>query len=593
MALLRILLAILPLWGCIRTGSKPDSPVLGMVRSNIERKDYAGSKACARCHVGIYNRFVQSPMHNMTRWIEGAEIKAPFDGREFHFKDDKVFLETVAGQRRMRIESAKYGHTSFRVTKVIGGHHREDFAGKEIGAPDSAAEKILPVSYMLDSGRFRYKGYSVMIPERDGLRVGPVWKETCLFCHNTVPLLSTALGELAGDPSPSYQGRALDPMLPPDRRWSLEVADSGKLVEALEKEIRFLIGQSNPATFTWRGKAREAAETTRHRFDKEHLVEMGIGCESCHGGSREHAANPRVLPSLEPRSPFLRVKRPHLDSATLHSRQEIRACARCHQVLFSAYPWTWENGRRHGENPGGAHINSGEARDMLLGNCQVSCTACHDPHSHDDRVRRIPLEGPAGNRVCVQCHEQYRSPDALKTHARHKVDGPGGLCINCHMPRKNMSLDTRLTRYHRIGSPNENSRVEGDRPLECALCHIDKSVRQLVDSMESWWPRSYERSKLESLYGSLDANPLIATLRLGKPHEKAVALYLAGIQKDPRLASRVARELVNPRPIVRYYAEEALMSLTGGSSPLDLHGEKDSIRRAAKEWLESFGLTAP
>ena len=52
------------------------------------------------------------------------------------------------------------------------------------------------------------------------------------------------------------------------------------------------------------------------------------------------------------------------------------------------------------------------------------------------------------------------------------------------MPKKNTGLGYQLTRYHRIGSPTDAARVEKDRPLECALCHADKSVASLVSTME-------------------------------------------------------------------------------------------------------------
>jgi hypothetical protein len=157
------------------------------------------------------------------------------------------------------------------------------------------------------------------------------------------------------------------------------------------------------------------------------------------------------------------------------------------------------------------------------------------------------------------------------------------------MPKKNMSLDTRLSRYHRIGSPNDPVKVEGDRPLECALCHADWTVRTLVDTMESWWPRRYDRGRLTRLYGSLDENPLQATLREGKPHEEAVALYLAGRLQRKEWTGAVADQLVNSRPLVRYYAEQALERILGAESPLDLHQDKQHIRDAAQAWLKATG----
>src|SRR5262249_36661310 len=157
-----------------------------------------------------------------------------------------------------------------------------------------------------------------------------------------------------------------------------------------------------------------------------------------------------------------------------------RACARCHQVLFTRYPYTWEGAMR-ANHPGGSHITSGEARDFLLGGCSgaLSCTGCHDPHGEDAPDTLARMATPAGNVRCVSGHTRYRDPGALAAHAHHDPSGPGGACIACHMPKKNMGLGYALTRYHRIGSPTDRERVELDRPIECALCHTDKSVGEL------------------------------------------------------------------------------------------------------------------
>src|SRR5205814_1420792 len=150
----------------------------------------------------------RSPMHRMTRLAAPGEIRAPFDGATYRYKDDEVTVSSEGNSRWMALRSEGKEHR-YRVTRVIGGRHREDYAGVEPGAASgsgSADELILPVSFVYTTSTFRPKGYSVMSAERPGLRAGPAWNRTCVFYHNTVPLLSTALGALRGPGAAGFQG---------------------------------------------------------------------------------------------------------------------------------------------------------------------------------------------------------------------------------------------------------------------------------------------------------------------------------------------------------------------------------------------------
>ena len=205
-----------------------------------------------------------------------------------------------------------------------------------------------------------------------------------------------------------------------------------------------------------------AISTTRRHLDLGGLVEVGIGCEACHGGSRAHAQQPSLLPSFVPHSPGLRLSL--ADAPAGRAEWINRTCARCHTVLFSGYPYTWEGGQRRDPVPGGSAINSGEARDYLLGHCwrQMACTACHDPHTRDSRAHLDALAGPAGDAICQRCHTGLKSPAQVAAHTHHRPGSAGSACLACHMARKNLGLEYRLTRYHRIGSPTDRDRVERD-----------------------------------------------------------------------------------------------------------------------------------
>jgi predicted CXXCH cytochrome family protein len=568
-------------------------------RSNVLRGDYAGSESCASCHAAIYEAWRRSPMHNMTRLPADAAVRAPFDGGTFRFKQDSAVLDARGGERFMRLSSSAFGEHLYRVTKVIGGHHREDFAGIEVTGlePDARVlgnphdELVLPVSFVYEAGgALREKGYSVMVTERPGLRAGGVWNRTCVLCHNTAPLFTNLLGPLHGPGLPGYQGEVVDRILPRDRRLAWRVTDADALGEAVRAEIRFLGG--TPAGDDGPALLAQAAAETRLRLDAGKFVELGIGCESCHGGSREHVQRNDVRPSFMPTSSFLAPA--PAGGAITRPEWINRACARCHQVLFSRYPYTWEGGVRR-QSPGGSHTNSGEARDFLLGGCAraMSCNACHDPHAGSSREALAALATPAGNRVCVTCHQGYATPAALRAHAHHDPAGAGGACIACHMPRKNVGLGYELVRYHRIGSPNDPARVERDRPLECALCHPRARVGELAADMERFWGKRTDRAALERLYGSLQAEVLTATAVRGKPHEQATAYAALGEARVREAVPLLAGGLMHDYPLVRYYARHALERTLGRPVPIDVQQDRARIQAALAGLLGDVVVTAP
>ncbi len=583
--------ALVLLAACSGSSARPAAPAPAddRVASNILFQDHAGSAACRPCHVDIYRAWSSSPMRNMTRVVGGAEVRAPFDGASLRVGNDSTTAETIGGARFMRVAGAGGEHL-FRVTRVIGGRFREDFAGVEVtGAADPLSEpahgpeKVLPISYVFSTGTWRYKGYSVMLSERAAMRAGPVWSKTCIGCHNTVPLLALVYDDLRGGGARAYQGSVTDDLLPGDRMWTLEVTDRDGLARAIDQELSRL--GAAPARGGLDDVLDHAIEATRQRLDGDHLVEVGIGCEACHGGAAAHVANPDHLPSFEPRSPLVRFRPP--PRGRPRAFWINRACSRCHTVLFSGYPWTWEGGQRKGGQPGGSSINSGEARDFLLGACsgEMTCVDCHDPHRLDDPQRMRELQTSAGNRVCTRCHQKLAAPQALAVHSHHRADGEAGACLACHMPRKNMSLDYRLGAYHRIGSPTDPARVLRDRPLECALCHTDRSVEQLVATMERWWGKRYDRAALRALYGADLGIDAIRAALTGKPHEQGTAIGVLGERKVAGAERDIAPLLAHRLPILRFFARHAIESITGTPLPLDLHRNAAALKVEVRRWL--------
>jgi predicted CXXCH cytochrome family protein len=529
-------------------------------------------------------------MHRMTRQLSETQIRAPFDGAQFRLGRDSAFVEQQGGEKFLKLEGPE-GLRRYRVTKVIGGRYREDFVGVEVGNSEGR-ERVLPLSFVFSTSSWRYKGYSVMLPERPALRAGPVWAATCIGCHNTLPYLALAYDDLLGPGAAAYQGSVHDRLLPPEHQWLPQVKDATGLAHAVVSELQRLEPRL-PAALADAPLSKVLAgaiETTRSKLGAEHLVELGVGCESCHGGAREHTRNPALEPSFGVQSPLFDIE-PRAAEAT-RAEQINRTCAHCHSVLLSSYPWTWEGARRSDSVPGGSTTNSGEGRDFLLGACsqQLSCTSCHDPHAEDRREKLAELATPAGNGVCLGCHQELGSQTALEQHSHHAAASAGSACVACHLPRKNMGLDYRLTRYHRIGSPTDPARVLGDRPLECALCHADQSVEALTAQMERWWNESYSREKLRQLYGNdLNANVLVRTLERGKPHEQAVAIATLGDQRVQSALPLLVPELTHEYPLLRFYAKAAIEHITEQPLPVDVNGSVPEIQAQAQAWFVAHG----
>jgi hypothetical protein len=128
--------------------------------------------------------------------------------------------------------------------------------------------------------------------------------------------------------------------------------------------------------------------------------------------------------------------------------------------------------------------------------------------------------------------------------------------------------------------------VLGDRPVECALCHAERSVEDLVSTIERWWGKRYDRGALRALYGDdLTVNALRATLERGKPHEQAVAIAVLGQSGDRTAIPAIAAQLAHDYPLVRYFAQRALETLTGAPVAIDVGAPAADVRRAAVEWI--------
>jgi len=135
--------------------------------------------------------------------------------------------------------------------------------------------------------------------------------------------------------------------------------------------------------------------------------------------------------------------------------------------------------------------------------------------------------------------------------------------------------------------------VQGDRPLECALCHARKSAEELVSEMELWWGKHYDRQALQALYGDLQQPPLLSTLARGKPHEQAVAIISLREQKVSEALPLLARQIAHPLPLLRYQARKAINAFVGHDCGIDLDRSLRDIIAATEKCVPQAAPITP
>jgi hypothetical protein len=288
------------------------------------------------------------------------------------------------------------------------------------------------------------------------------------------------------------------------------------------------------------------------------LVTVGISCESCHFGGREHVERQRQIRFL-PSSPFTKVipyrHDPAIEDSRYNSRTVLGICVQCHSGTGDFYAKGTSKG------------NSREAIDMHLGACtsQLRCVDCHDPHTAGGDF------GTPANRahaeMCTKCHSRFKDPETVQKHSRHS-ESTGVSCLDCHMPRQTQGLQ-RLVRSHRIGPPVEAAMVASGAVNACNLCHLDKPLQWTLDQLEDGWQHVIRIDNhtttvdLSVPVKDLWLNSEDAALRLVAVQRLADSTRLADTAHANEYLAEIVRALNDEQPINRVFAQFALCRALG------------------------------
>lgn len=442
--------------------------------SNILPADYVGPGKCAECHQEQHQLWSKHPHRFMNQLASKAAIKGNFADHVWTVRPGyTVTFSTEGNDFLMTVDRPTRERTRYKVTRTVGSRFVQYYIGVQTVGTEPPGDRVyttehrlpfaywfrmnrwLPIDYFDvgdDSPEVISDGYLVV----DGVDAKPrylAYLDSCVHCHNTYPHAYRIFRKtLRGFP-----GAVMEPDMKP-------------LAAALADKFSVDLN-------------RDAFEGLPYRIDpNKDLVTVGISCESCHMGGREHAINAKPV-SFYPTSPHVHVTSRTEDKPFTGKRKNPATsqgiCAQCHSASQVS------------EHPNGARIrNSAEARDMLDGACatQIRCVSCHDPHTAG-----VPSGGPTLPKyldACVKCHPKYSTPEAGAAHSRHPAKS-GVDCLDCHMPRITQGIDD-MSRTHRISQPVEQSMISKGAPNACNVCHLDKSMRWTLSELKKGWGRDIQ-----------------------------------------------------------------------------------------------------
>ncbi|MCA0873325.1 hypothetical protein LCL97_21040 [Seohaeicola saemankumensis] len=308
-------------------------------------------------------------------------------------------------------------------------------------------------------------------------------------------------------------------------------------------------------------------------------VEIGVGCEACHGPAASHVT--WAEQGGDDADMGLSVA-----LGAGNTRDDIEICAACHSRRESLGQGLPLPGTSFDDaftlallRPGLYHADGqildevyvyGSFLQSRMYNRGVGCMDCHDPHGAELKAE--------GNAVCTQCHSPAGNPrfQTLGTgdydspaHHRHIEGSAGSQCKNCHMAERTyMGIDARSDHSFRV--PRPDLAAETGAPDTCTNCHSDKASDWAAGVLEEWFPNSSRRG---AHFGQ--------TFAKARQNPAAVATELEAIARDPEQPSVVrATALSLMQPLSTPDMATKTVGLLGASDPL-IRSAAVALQRAA------------
>ncbi len=539
--------------------------------SNIMPADYVGPETCAECHQEEHDLWSDHPHRIMNQMATAEAIKSDFDHAILELPTGTAMFTTEKGKYWVTILKENKIFRRYVVTRTVGSRYMQYFIGKQVIGPEEKSdpqyeEHMLPFAYRFRTQKwyprqyFDADGDEILedgIPQVEAVdrpnSVRP-FTDVCMSCHNTVPYALRVLNEMLVGFQDAHVAIAGKPFVD-------EIADS------------YGIEKLRPV--------REDILTVKNKLPTtDSLVTVGISCESCHLGGREHAIHQKAIRFL-PTSKFVKLvpkaNRDPLTSDRENARTMHGVCIQCHSGGGKRYP------------NGASKSNSSEGRDFLSGFCtsQLRCVDCHEPHTAGQKSGLPDLKHHVD--VCTNCHSKFADPAAAKAHSRHDESVN---CLDCHMPKINQGLDD-LVRSHRIMNPVEKVMVSKGSANGCNTCHLDKSTRWTLTELKKGWGVDLDPNPSWKIWPWIDQAVGEYWMNGADNHLRLVAIQnIANSKFAKRYFSGVVNGLNDPEPINRVFAGFAVQKILGKADtdplPVNILLPPKQREQQIREYLKKY-----
>lgn len=233
------------------------------------------------------------------------------------------------------------------------------------------------------------------------------------------------------------------------------------------------------------------------KFFNSIWVELGVGCEACHGAGSRHVESGDPAKIINPKR--------------FNFRQKSELCGQCHvfgasrhQELAYDFPVGYKPGEPLSDyfspvepkgNVNTEHFwGSGQERrfhQQYLGfvaskhyaKRAASCVTCHNPHG--SKYLYSLVKDHEDNTLCYTCHEdKWANPTA---HTHHHAQSPGSRCSTCHMIYTLKDTSEYYVATHSFWVPHPQDTIKYKMPNACNNCHEDKTPQWALEHVVKWW----------------------------------------------------------------------------------------------------------